>query len=85
MGGPLATEAVLRILQGNGTSVVLKELSLDNPYIPSHQQICPTALLVALCVLVPLGSWAADMSIKDSCLQKLGTRRDHESVESSLE
>ncbi|CAE7654767.1 plpp5 [Symbiodinium sp. CCMP2592] len=39
----------------NGTSVVLKELSLDNPYIPSHQQICPTALLVALCMLVPLG------------------------------
>ena len=27
----------------------------DNPYVPKDEQIVPTALLFALCVVIPLG------------------------------
>ena len=42
--------------RGNGTSVVVKELLLDHEYIPDHKQLCPSSLLIGLCLLVPLGS-----------------------------
>eukprot|EP00434_Breviolum_minutum_P040683 symbB.v1.2.036163.t1/scaffold5039.1/size31583/1 len=44
-----------RLVYENGTAVILPELLLDNPYVPKDEQIVPTALLFALCVVIPLG------------------------------
>lgn len=47
-----------RLTFENGTTVVLTELLLDNQYVQKDEQIVTTPLLVALCVVVPLGSLA---------------------------
>ncbi|CAK9043259.1 unnamed protein product [Durusdinium trenchii] len=47
-----------RLTLSNGTTVFVENQVFDNKYIPSNEQIVPTAFLLALCIVIPGGALA---------------------------